>query len=205
MKRTVIMAPAAVALALAGCASGRGSTLKQGDCAVLGSDQSIHQVSCNHPPQPDIYYVAQVTSGSCTAASDNEVSQNGQTLCLRQIYDTGGGVAAPPSAAPTQAALPTGAKYLGPITEKDISNWYCYQLGRSVFLRHHNAYGWMCGQQGTTFYDKPVDMNQVCQSLYGTMNGTPVRGVYAPDAVARFKNYSDPNSWACYGHREPMP
>jgi hypothetical protein len=86
VKRLVVglVAGALTALVLAGCSNG--PSLQQGDCAVIGSDGSIHQVSCQHPPQPQIYYVAQVTTGSCTVTADNEVTQNGETLCLRQIY-----------------------------------------------------------------------------------------------------------------------
>ena len=202
------MAGALTALVLAGCSNG--PSLKQGDCATIGSDQSIHQVSCSHPPQPDIYYVAQVTSGSCTVTADNEVSQGGQTLCLRQVYDTGSSAPpAPPSTAPAQAALPAGARYLGPITQQDIGDGYCTGVGRDPILRHPNAYGWVCGHQGSTFYDVSVNMDQVCQYLYGTPTGPPDRpakdNFYAPDAVSHFRNYSDPNSWGCYGNPSPPP
>jgi hypothetical protein len=196
--------------ALAGCSSSA-PTLKQGDCAVIGSDQSIHQVSCNHPPTNDIYYVAQVTSGSCTATAGNEATQNGQTLCLRQIYrgdNTSNITGPPPSTAPTQPPLPEGAKYLGPITQKYMQD-SCDGVGRNLILRHSNAYGWVCGQQGTTQDDMSIDMDQVCQYLYGTPTGPldmPVKDhVYAPDSVAQFRNYSDPNSWGCYGKPSPAP
>lgn len=205
-----MLAGALIALVLAGCSNG--PSLKQGDCAVIGSDGSIHQVSCQHPPQPQIYYVAQVSTSSCTVTADNEVTQNGETLCLRQIYrgsNTSNISAPPPSTAPTQSPLPVGAKYLGPITQKEMSAWDCFAVGRDLILRQHNAYGWVCGQQGTTQDDLSLNMDQVCNSLFGTpaapLSDGPAHHVYAPDVVAHFRNYSDPNSWGCYGKPTPAP
>jgi hypothetical protein len=80
----------------------------------------------------------------------------------------------------------------------------CDGVGRNLILRTSNAYGWVCGQQGTTQDDMSLNLDQVCQYLYGTPTGPvdmPAQDhVYAPDAVAHFRNYGDPNSWGCYGN-----
>jgi len=47
----------------------------------------------------------------------------------------------------------------------------------------------------------PVSMDQVCQYMYGYPSDT----TYAPDTVARFRNYGDPYSWACYGKPTKTP
>ena len=173
MKTLVVglVAGALTALAMAGCSNA--PSLKQGDCAVIGSDGSIHQVSCRHPPQPQIYYVAQVTTGSCTVAADNEVTQNGEMLCLRQVYDTGSSAPpAPPSTAPTQAALPAGARYLGPITRQDIGDGYCTGVGREPILRHPNAYGWICGHQGSVVRRNGAFFSGYCLQVISTAFST---------------------------------
>ena len=68
-------------------------------------------------------------------------------------------------------------------------------------MREHNAYGWVCGQQDIPADDLPVSMDQVCQYMYGYPSDT----TYAPDTVARFRNYGDPYSWACYGKPTKTP
>ncbi len=104
----------------------------------------------------------------------------------------------PPGAQVRRRPFATGQ--VGSITQKYMQD-SCDGVGRNLILRHSNPHGWVCGQQGPTQDDMSVNMDEVCQYLYGTPTGPldmPVKDhVYAPDAVAHFRNHSDPNSWGC--------
>ena len=188
IKLTTLAAVAAAALSVlgvTGCGgSGTGPSFKAGDCAVIGTDGSLHKVDCQHPPTPDIYLVVQVTAGSCTAASDNEVQDGSDTVCLRQDYVFG--AASPQPASSSPAAL----TYLGPVTIQAVKAYCSFQTSQTLILRQHNAYGWVCGVPGTTEADESISMDQVCNNMY---EKDPIM-----DEVAKYGNYADPYSWKCY-------
>jgi hypothetical protein len=175
-------------LGVTGCGgSGGGPSFKAGDCVVIGTDGSLHKVDCQHPPTPDIYLVAQVTAGSCTVASDNEVQDGSDTVCLRQEYV---GTAASPQPA---SSSPVALTYLGPVTIKALRYYCSFQPGSyPPRLIHHNAYGWACAPPGAVVpgQSESISMNQVCNNMY---EKAPIM-----DDVAKYGNYADPYSWRCY-------
>jgi hypothetical protein len=191
VKLTALAVVAAIplfVLSVTGCGgSGTGPSLAAGDCAVIGTDGSLHKVDCKHPPTPDIYLVAQVTAGSCTVAADNEVQDGSDTICLRQEYVFGADSPDTPQAVSSPAAALT---YLGPVTLQAMKSYCSFQTSQTLILRHHNAYGWVCGAPGTTEADESISMDQVCNNMY---EKDPIM-----DDVAQYGNYSDPNSWKCY-------
>ena len=188
IKLTTLAAFAAAALAVlgvTGCGGrGTGPSFKAGDCVVIGTDGSLHKVDCQHPPTPDVYLVAQVTAGSCTVASDNEVQDGSDTVCLRQEYVFSAASPQPASSSPAPLT------YLGPVTMDALRVYCSYQQSKVPALRHHNAYGWVCGWPGTTSQDQPISMDQVCNNTY---EKAPIM-----DDVAKYGNYADPYSWKCY-------
>jgi hypothetical protein len=120
-RRRLLATPLLVA-ALAGCGASSGlndgSSYASGDCVTVGVDSSgngeISQVSCEHPPTPDIDKVLSVLSGSDgTCAVGDRTFQDqvtNETYCLEDIYvmglGSGSSTAAGPSPSPsaTQSA-----------------------------------------------------------------------------------------------------